>query len=287
MMGSLRARLASLRRPAGPAPAEAPAIGDAAPERPRVASGTPRVVAFLGHTGGVFGEQLLGTLREAARENPDVAFVAVTHGDPAAATAWCGALGLDRSAVRAVEAADVPDQDGAGPDNLHILVDEARELYAAWGLDLGGVGYLFRPAVLRARRRARRGETTGQPPSGTRWQRAGVFGVDPDGTVRTCHIAAHAADRPDVRVLPSFLERPTEVREPTTASVQPAPRTVATDVVPAVTRVAPEPRAVDDATTAAVRRVTEAASTVEAGVESEADEREHEHERQRLRIDGG
>ncbi|WP_276258498.1 hypothetical protein [Haloglomus litoreum] len=283
MMGSLRSRLASLRRPDGPAPAEVPAIGDAAPECPHVAPGTPRVVAFLGHTGDVFGERLLGSLRETARENRDVAFVAVTHGDPAAATAWCGALGLDRSGVRTVDAVESDDRDGAGPENLHVVVDEGRELYAAWGLGLGGVGYLFRPAVLRARRRARRGETTAHPPSGTRWQRAGVFGVDPDGTVRTRHVAAHAADRPDARVLPSFLERPTEVRETTTGSVQATPRHVAADATPAVTRVAPDPRVVDDDATAAVRRVTGTESTVEPGVESEDGERE----RQRLRTDGG
>lgn len=282
-MGSLWSRLTGLRRPDGPAPADPPAIGDAAPERPRVAPSTPRVVAFLGHTGGVFGERLLGTLRETARENPDVAFVAVTHGDPAAATAWCGALGLDRSAVRTVDPAEADHDSSAGPDNLHVLVDEGRELYAAWGLGLGGVGYLFRPAVLRARRRARRGETTGQPPSGTRWQRAGVFGVDPDGTVRTCHLATHAADLPDVRVLPSFLERPTGVRETPAESVRPSPRAVSVDAIPAVTRAAPEPRVVTDEGTAAVRRVTDTESTVEAGLGSEEDARE----RQRLRTDGG
>lgn len=282
MMGSLWSRLAGLRRPDGPVAAEPPAIGDAAPERPRVAPGTPRVVAFLGHTGGVFGQRLLGALRETARGNPDVAFVAVTHGDPAAATAWCGALGLDRSAVRTVDPVEATGG-GAGPDNLHVLVDEGRDLYAAWGLGLGGVGYLFRPAVLRARRRARRGETTSHPPSGTRWQRAGVFGVDPDGTVRTCHIAAHAADRPDVRALPSFLERPTRVRGTVVESARPTPRSVAADATPAVTRAAPEPRVVTRGSIPAVRRVTEAESASEPNVGSEGDERE----RQRLRTGSG
>lgn len=300
MFRSLWKRLASFRRPDGPALAEPPAVGDPAPERPRLGAGEPRVVLFLRHTGCAFGEHMLTEFRETARATPDVQFVAITHGDPEAATGWCEELGLDRVAVHNPDAEDAVDRWCRGTDagNLRVIVDEERELYAEWGLGLGGLRHLLRPTVVRNLLRARRAGAKDRTPSGTRWQRAGMFGVDPDGTVRTRYIADYAGDLPDIRVAPTFLDRASE----TTASLRnvteddataegatepaPEPRSVATDTVAATTRVPPAPRVVAGEPAAAVRSVgsSEAApNEAEADADTDADERH----RQRLRTDGG
>lgn len=295
MLGSLWSRLASFRRPEGPEPGEPPVVGDTAPERPRFAAGEPRVVLFLRHTGCAFGERMLEELRATARDNPDVTFVAVTHGAPEDATAWCEELGLERVAV-SNPAADATDQwcRDPGADNLRVLVDEDRELYAEWGLGLGGLRHLLRPAVLRNLVRALRSGAKDRTPSGTRWQRAGMFGVDPDGTVRARYVADYAGDLPDISAAPSFLDREPEpptatirngTAESATEDEHPTPRVVERDTEPAVSRV-PEPRAVTGPATAAVRRVEADAPSETVDSVDEASE-SGESERQRLRTDGG
>jgi hypothetical protein len=318
MVRSLWQRLASFRRPDGPAVGEPPAVGEAAPTRPRLAAGEPRVVLFLRHTGCAFGEHMLEEFRATAREHPDVQFVAITHGDPDAATAWCESLGLERVTVSNAAAEDAVDQWCRDPeaDNLRVLVDEDRELYAEWGLGLGGLRHLLRPTVVRNLLRALRSGAKDRTPSGTRWQRAGMFGVDPDGTVRTRYIADYAGDLPDIEVAPSFLDHETEsgpaVRNVTagsgtesatdtepsstatddTESATTTPRSVEMAAEPAVTRAPPEPRTTTDEATAAVHRV-ESASAESGSVEpteptsDDTDPDTEDGERQRLRTDGG
>jgi hypothetical protein len=302
MVRSLWQRLASFRRPDGPAVGEPPAVGEAAPTRPRLAAGEPRVVLFLRHTGCAFGEHMLEEFRATAREHPDVQFVAITHGDPDAATAWCESLGLERVTVSNAAAEDAVDQWCRDPeaDNLRVLVDEDRELYAEWGLGLGGLRHLLRPTVVRNLLRALRSGAKDRTPSGTRWQRAGMFGVDPDGTVRTRYIADYAGDLPDIEVAPSFLDRETEsgpavrnvTAESATESATTTPRSVEMATEPAVTRAPPEPRATAGEATAAVHRV-ESASAESGSVEpaeptsDDTDPDTEDGERQRLRTDGG
>jgi hypothetical protein len=297
MFRSLWRRLASFRRPDGPALAEPPAVGDPAPERPRLGAGEPRVVLFLRHTGCAFGEHMLREFRQTARATPDVQFVAITHGDPEAATGWCEELGLDRVAVHNPDAEDAVDRWCRGTDagNLRVIVDEARELYAEWGLGLGGLRHLLRPAVVRNLLRARRAGATDRTPSGTRWQRAGMFGVDPDGTVRTRYIADYAGDLPDIRAAPTFLDRASETTTPLRNATEddataeeatetaPDPWPVATDTVAVTTRVPSEPRVVAGEPAAAVRPAESSEVESEANTAEDTDE----HHRQRLRTDGG
>lgn len=208
MLGSLRRIVASFRRPDGPALSDVPEVGDEAPERPRVGAGRPRVVLFLRHIGCAIGEAMLKDLRDASAAHPDVEFLAVTHGDSEAATDWCRDIGVGTVEVENTLdgssstqwCQDVEDSD------IRLFVDPDRELYAEWGLGLGGANHLLDPRVFWRRLEVRFSHGAyNRVPSGSRWQRAGMFAVDGDGIVRAVHVADFAGDRPDIGVATTFL----------------------------------------------------------------------------------
>jgi hypothetical protein len=171
-------------------------------------AGEPRVLLFLRHVGCAFGERMLADIREAAQAFPDVQFIAIAHGEPDAATAWCEDLGFTRVHVENAGQVGTADEWCRDPDaeNLRVFVDENRELYAEWGLGLGGLDHLLNPRVMASKIRARLDGFSDREPSGTRWQRAGMFAVDPDGTVRARHVSAYAGDLPDIEVAATFLD---------------------------------------------------------------------------------
>lgn len=282
MLRSLWKRVASFRRPDGPTPGEAPEVGDVAPERPRMGAGEPRVLLFLRHVGCAFGERMLADIREAAQAFPDVQFIAIAHGEPEAATAWCEELGFTRVHVENAGQAGTADEWCRDPeaDNLRMFVDENRELYADWGLGLGGIDHLLNPRVAASKLRARLDGYVDREPSGTRWQQAGMFAVDPDGTVRARHVAAYAGDLPDIEVAATFLDTepvqtaaetsfsrvtPTTAETATTGTSEssveandpaqvasdtgqgPTPRAVVGSAEPAIEAATPEPRALEPA----------------------------------------
>lgn len=245
VLRSLARKLRSFRRPPERDLASVPAVGDEAPDRPRLAPGRPRVVVFLRHVGCAFGEATLDRLASTAREHPDVEFIAITHGDPEIATDWCEQIGLGTVTLAGADASlsmchDVTDT------GIRVLVDRDRSLYAEWGLGRAGWRHLLHPRVtvgsIRAMLAGYRDRTT----SGNRWQQSGLFAVDADDVVRSVHVAETADDLPNVDVAVSFLTA--EHDEPVDAPEYRAEKLVATvpdELEPAVRPVAADPASTD------------------------------------------
>jgi hypothetical protein len=153
-----------------------PQPGSPAPARPAVDG--PAVVAFLRHAGCPFAEATMHALREAAEATPAVRFVAVSHAPADATGRWCEAVG--------------------GTGSVELVVDDSRELYAAWGLGRGSLGHVLGRRSLGAVSRLAREGIRNRHPSGTRWQMAGTFALDAGRIVRWVHVPAHAGDLPDL-----------------------------------------------------------------------------------------
>jgi hypothetical protein len=166
--------------------ASPPAVGAAAPNLPEGAPhGRPIVLAFLRHTGCPFAEWTARELRKAAEAHEDVAWVAISHAPPDATAAWAQAVG--------------------GLGTAALLSDPERACYAAWGLGRSSLGHFAgRRSLAQVARLARTG-VRNRHPHGTRWQQAGTFGVDAEGTLRWRHLPAHAGDLPDLAAAAASL----------------------------------------------------------------------------------
>ena len=148
-----------------------PSIGSKAPQTSKIQlSSSPLIVAFLRHCGCPFAEKTFLNLRETARAHRAISFIAVSHSSQSATDTWLASL----------------PQAGSEPDNLQIVVDEAREAYTAWGLGVSSFGHVLSPSGLYAVWRLGREEGIWNRPteSGSRWQTAGSFGVDADARAR-------------------------------------------------------------------------------------------------------
>lgn len=168
-----------------------PSVGKPAPCLPgEGATGRAHVVAFLRHIGCPFAEATMRTLCALSRRNPDVQFVAVSHGTPAATDRWCLTLGA--------------------PGAVRVIHDPAGALYAAWGLGLTSLGHFLGIQSLRAVAHLAMRGIRNRHPSGTRWQSAGTFAVDASAIVRWRHLPAHAGDLPDVNAALDALRRTDE-----------------------------------------------------------------------------
>ncbi|KAF9879468.1 hypothetical protein CkaCkLH20_03011 [Colletotrichum karsti] len=117
--------------PPPPVPvAEPPKIGDLAPlDRDRkleFGRGKPVLVVFLRCVGCAFAQKTFLALRTLAnRHANNLTCIAVSHSSPAATQKWIDLLG--------------------GAWNVQVVIDEDRAIYAAWGLGLGSVWYVFNP----------------------------------------------------------------------------------------------------------------------------------------------
>ncbi|PSR81955.1 hypothetical protein BD289DRAFT_371979 [Coniella lustricola] len=165
--------------------ASPPATGHHAPstrqlEMP-VPGHQPAVVTFLRHCGCPFAEKTYLGLRDAAAAHPAMAFYAVSHSTQPHTDKWLSAIG------------------GPTPANLRVIVDDRRELYAAWGLGTSSFWHVLNPADLwRAVRLARDQGITNRPTeSGYRFQTSGSWAVDGRGTVVWGAAAASASVIPD------------------------------------------------------------------------------------------
>ncbi|TQN66250.1 hypothetical protein CSHISOI_09187 [Colletotrichum shisoi] len=118
--------------PPPPVPvAEVPKIGDLAPlDRDRkleFGGGRPVLVVFLRCVGCAFAQKTFLALRALANKHAGtLTCVAVSHSSSAATQKWIDMLG--------------------GAWNVQVVIDEDRAVYAAWGLGLGSVWYVFNPA---------------------------------------------------------------------------------------------------------------------------------------------
>jgi len=167
--------------PASVATASPPALGAPAPPLPRpgLPDGSVGVVAFLRHAGCPFAEATLRSLRDhASASAAQVTFLAVSHAPEQATARWLDAIG------------------GAG--QVTVVADADRAAYAAWGLGRSRLGHFAGPRSMLAVARLARHGVRNRHPTGSRWQSAGTFAVDAEGTVRWRHLPEHAGDLPDL-----------------------------------------------------------------------------------------
>jgi hypothetical protein len=167
--------------------APTPALGDRAPELPVALDGErPAVIAFLRHAGCPFAEATMRGLRAQAGSHPEMQWIAISHASADATRRWGDAIG--------------------GCEGVVVLSDPSRRVYAAWGLGRTSLGHFLGVRSLSAvAAQARRG-IRNRHPGGTRWQSAGTFALDRDGTVRWCHIPEHAGDLPDLQAAVGAVE---------------------------------------------------------------------------------
>ncbi|KAK4459922.1 hypothetical protein QBC42DRAFT_333945 [Cladorrhinum samala] len=116
-----------------PIPVEQPPkVGDLAPldKDRKIVLGGPggkkTLIVFLRCVGCAFAQKQFLNLRAlATRHSTTLTCIAVSHSSAAATAKWLDLLG--------------------GPRNVQIVIDEERAVYAAWGLGLGNVWYVFNP----------------------------------------------------------------------------------------------------------------------------------------------
>ncbi|OAA54423.1 Thioredoxin-like fold protein [Cordyceps fumosorosea ARSEF 2679] len=177
------AEIESLKTPEKKEIAEVPKVGAAAPSSNRIPlpDGKPTVIVFLRHCGCPFAEKVFKNLSKLSHEQPGLHCIAVSHSSTETTEKW------------------IPEVGGAW--STDVVIDEARDLYAQWGLGLSSVWHMSGPSVLYAVYRLGTDEGVWNRPteSGTRWQIGGAFAVDGSGVVRYVHMAQAANDLPDLQ----------------------------------------------------------------------------------------
>ncbi|KAK3357296.1 hypothetical protein B0T25DRAFT_589604 [Lasiosphaeria hispida] len=130
----------------------------------------------------------VASLTKLSVRHPEIHCIAVSHSSRAATDAWVVAAG--------------------GEWNVEVVVDEARELYAQWGLGATSTWYAMSPWNLYSAYRLGKDEgiwggdqtTRGAvDASGTRWQMGGAFAVDAGGFVRWVKVPSAANDLPNFK----------------------------------------------------------------------------------------
>ncbi|KAI0412860.1 hypothetical protein F5X98DRAFT_353804 [Xylaria grammica] len=118
--------------PSVPVAAECPKPGDLVPlDRDRqleFGGGRPVIVLFLRCVGCAFAQNSFLALRTLAnKKQGSLRCIAVSHSSAAATRKWMDILG--------------------GSWNVEVVIDEDRAIYAAWGLGLGNLWYMFNPTT--------------------------------------------------------------------------------------------------------------------------------------------
>ncbi|KAI1478226.1 hypothetical protein F4774DRAFT_169663 [Daldinia eschscholtzii] len=190
--------------------AECPKPGDLAPiDRDRQLSfdsGKPTIVLFLRCVGCAFAQKSFLALRELAiTKQGKLTCIAVSHSSRDATRKWLDLLG--------------------GAWNVKVVIDEDRAIYAAWGLGLGSIWYMFNPTTqiqgwkekgslgikvansIQRTGSLRQGSPSTEPtdenegPStvmGNKWQQSGLFAIDAQGVVIWATKALRADDMMDL-----------------------------------------------------------------------------------------
>ncbi|OWO98015.1 hypothetical protein B2J93_8240 [Marssonina coronariae] len=148
--------------------ASAPMAGTRAPSSGlfKLPSGDGRstIVVFLRHTGCPFAEKTFLELRRIANKYPDLHCVAISHASQAATDRWVTSIG--------------------GAWAVQVIIDEAREVYASWGLGVSTTYHLLNPWTQMAARKLGTNENIwGREvdPSANRWQVGGCWATDQSG----------------------------------------------------------------------------------------------------------
>jgi hypothetical protein len=99
--------------------------------------------------------------------HPSIHFIAISHCTPAATNEWVKKLG--------------------GAWNVDVVVDQARELYALWGMGVSNWGHLLHPRngynqIMLGKNQGVWGQQVGE--GGSRWQVGGAFAIDERGIIK-------------------------------------------------------------------------------------------------------
>ncbi|KAF3770245.1 hypothetical protein M406DRAFT_325696 [Cryphonectria parasitica EP155] len=173
-----------------------PKVGEPAPEHEKLKlpHDKPAVIVFLRHCGCPFAEKSFRNLVAFSNTHAGkISCIAISHSSQEATEKWIPEVG--------------------GEWETEVIVDEDRDLYAAWGLGLSSYWHAVGPmsiynAVQLGKNEGIWNKTVD---SGTRWQTGGAFAVDRGGKVRWASIAKTASDIPDLdAALRAFMEVPTE-----------------------------------------------------------------------------
>ncbi|KAJ7656359.1 hypothetical protein DFH06DRAFT_1045719 [Mycena polygramma] len=162
--------LNSFRFPEAKTTQPPPQIGSKAPSSGRLPlprpDGRPTVLTFLRHCGCPFAEKTFNALRAASSHNSEICFIAISHTDQDATDRWLNAVG--------------------GNEEVEVVVDSDRDMFAQWGLGVSSFGHVLSPAGLWGAYKLGKNEGIWNRPteSGNRWQTAGSFAVDNEGIVR-------------------------------------------------------------------------------------------------------
>ena len=119
------------------------------------------------------------SLRQIASDNKDVTCIAVSHSEKEHTDKWLESVG--------------------GANAVEVIVDDQRQIYAAYGLGVSSFWHVLNPWSMSAVFKLGRGDNIWNRPteSGSRWQTAGVYGVDASGTIRYSHPSQATDDRGD------------------------------------------------------------------------------------------
>ncbi|KUI58806.1 hypothetical protein VP1G_06094 [Cytospora mali] len=173
-----------------------PKVGEPAPTHDKLkpAPDKPTIIVFLRHCGCPFAEKAFRNLTAFSnKHHPQIHCIAVSHSDQQATDDWVEHVG--------------------GAWETEVVVDEERDVYAAWGLGLSSYWHAIGPfsiynAVQLGKNEGIWNRTT---ESGTRWQVGGAFAVDKKGVVKWVSVARTASEVPDMdAALRALIEVPTE-----------------------------------------------------------------------------
>ena len=119
-------------------------------------------------------------MRPVAEAHPDIHFIAISHSDQASTDRWFESVG--------------------GPGKIEVIVDAESQLYAQWGLGVAGLGHVFNVETFKSLYNLISTENMWNKPteSGSRWQTAGTWVVDGNGTLVWGGPASSAHDMPDL-----------------------------------------------------------------------------------------
>ncbi|KAF2264588.1 hypothetical protein CC78DRAFT_533175 [Lojkania enalia] len=129
--------------------------------------GRPCFVLFLRFCGCPFTEKLFLAMRSLSNRYPSIRFIAISHCTPQATNDWVKSLG--------------------GAWNVDVVVDQARELYALWGLGISNWGHVLNPRngynqYMLGKKEGVWGRQVGE--GGCRWQVGGAYAVDERGLIK-------------------------------------------------------------------------------------------------------
>lgn len=125
----------------------------------------------------------------AAESNTNIHFVAVSHSDQDATSHWLENVG--------------------GSGSVEVIVDSEREIYGTYGLGLSSMWHALNPWSMLSVFKLGNSEQIWNRPteSGSRWQTAGMFGVNDKGYFEYVHVAQAADDLGDLDEALSELKR--------------------------------------------------------------------------------